>query len=433
MSHTDKDLPIQPKVLSAAVTQAGAAHDPYQAFRFRDFRFLLFGTLVGVIGEQMFTYAIGWELYERTNSPLALGSVGLVQVLPVFFLTLPAGHMADMFNRRRIVLITQISLFLSMLTLAWLSFTHGPLPLVYGCLLLIGIIIAFLNPASSALLAQTVPESAFENAATWNSSSWQLASVIGPALGGVLVAVFKGASFVYVVVACTALLFLIAVAYIRETQGEQRRVSSDMTLRSLMEGISFLRRTQVILAAITLDMFGVLLGGATALLPVFAKDILHVGPLELGWLRAAPSLGAVCVAFVLAHRRPFTHAGRTLILVVIGFGLATIGFGLSRFFWLSILFLFLLGGLDNVSVVIRSSLLLLRTPDTMRGRVSAINTLFLGASNELGWFESGLTAQLFGPTISVVGGGIGTILVVLIVALLAPQLRNLKALRNMGE
>jgi MFS family permease len=193
----------------------------------------------------------------------------------------------------------------------------------------------------------------------------------------------------------------------------------------LLEGVRFLRRSQIILAAITLDLFAVLLGGATTLLPIYAKDILQVGPTGLGWLRAAPSIGAVCIALSIAYIPPFKKTGRTLLLAVAGFGLATFIFGVSRSFWLSLLMLFLLGGLDNISVVIRSTLLLTRTPDAMRGRVAAVNTLFVGASNELGGFESGLAAQLFGPVISVAAGGIGTILVVLLVALLWPEMRRL--------
>jgi MFS family permease len=195
-----------------------------------------------------------------------------------------------------------------------------------------------------------------------------------------------------------------------------------------MEGIRFLWHTRIILAAITLDMFAVLLGGATTLLPIFAKDILHVGPTGLGWLRAAPSIGAVCVSLGIAHARPFKKAGKTLLWAVAGFGMATIIFGLSRSFWLSLLMLFILGGLDNISVVIRSTLLLTRTPDAMRGRIAAVNTLFIAASNQLGGFESGVAAQLFGPIIAVAGGGVGTILVVLCVALLWPEMRRLGTL-----
>ncbi|TMC15303.1 MAG: MFS transporter [Chloroflexi bacterium] len=388
-------------------------HDPYRALRFRDFRLMATGTFLVVLGEQMFTYAIGWELYERTNAPLALGLVGLLQVIPIFLLTLPAGHVADIFNRKRIIMLAQSILLFCYMELAFLSYTRGSLILVYSLILLMGIMLAFANPASSALVAQTLPEEAYENAATWNTSAWQLSSVIGPALGGVLVVFFHGAISVYLANALLAMLYILVVFFIRGEQKPRVRSQDETTLHSLAEGVRFLTRTQVLLAAITLDMFA-----------------MSLGPIELGWLRSAQSIGAICMALILLHRPPFQRAGRALLLAVIGFGLATIIFGLSHLFWLSLVMLFLLGGLDNISVIIRATLLLVRTPNEMRGRVSAINTLFLGASNQLGDFESGLTAQLFGPVWSVVGGGLGTILVVLLVAWFVPELRRMTTLHE---
>jgi MFS family permease len=402
-----------------------ASRHPYAALRFRDFRLLFIGTFIASVGEQMVNVAIGWELYERTGSALALGAVGLVQVIPVILLSLPAGYLADRLNRRRIVVITLFLLALASLGLTVLSYLHGSLFLIYGCLLLLGIAVAFNKPASATLIPQTVPESAYSNAATWSSSSWQLASVLGPAVGGLVIALTRRAALVYLLNTAAVLIFSVLILQLRSKQPVLHPQGNTTTLSSLLEGVNFLRRTQIILAAITLDLFAVLLGGATTLLPIFAKDILHVGPTGLGWLRAAPSIGAVCVAFCIAHLPPFKHAGRTLLLAVAGFGLATVIFGLSRSFWLSLLMLLLLGGLDNISVVIRNTLLLLRTPDAMRGRISAVNSIFIGASNELGGFESGLVAQFFGPVVSVVGGGIGTILVVLLVALLSSEMRRL--------
>ncbi len=412
------------------------SHDPYQAFRYRDYRLLFAGTLIATIGEQMLNVAIGWELYERTGSALALGGVGLVQVLPIIVLSLPAGHLADRLNRRMIVIVAQVSLALAALGLAALSYAHGSLVLIYGCLLLIGTATAFSGPANSTLLPQTVPVEVYTNAATWSSSSWQLASVLGPALGGFVIALQHSAMLVYVLDAAAALIFVVLILLLRKVHQVIRRGEQSAertTLASLIEGLTFLRRTQVILAAITLDLFAVLLGGATTLLPIFAKDILHVGPTGLGWLRAAPSIGAVCISFGIAHLPPFKKAGRMLLVAVAGFGLATIIFGLSHWFWLSLLMLLILGGLDNISVVIRSTLLLTGTPDAMRGRIAAVNNIFVSASNELGGFESGLVAQLFGPVISVVGGGIGTILVVLLVALLWPEMRRLGALSELHK
>ncbi|MFL5627822.1 MAG: MFS transporter [Ktedonobacteraceae bacterium] len=411
-------------------------HDPYQAFRYHDYRLLFAGTLIAIIGEQMLNVAIGWELYERTGSALALGGVGLVQVLPMILLSLPAGHLADRLNRKMIVIVGQLSLALAALGLAALSYAHGSLVLIYGCLLLIGVATAFSGPANSALLPQTVPVEAYANAATWSSSSWQLASMLGPALGGFVIALQHSATLVYVLDVAAALIFVVLILLLRKVYQAIRpaeQSAEGTTLASLIEGLTFLRRTQVILAAITLDLFAVLLGGATTLLPIFAKDILHAGPTGLGWLRAAPSIGAVCVSFSIAYLPPFKKAGRTLLLAVAGFGVATIIFGLSHWFWLSLLMLLILGALDNISVVIRSTLLLTRSPDAMRGRIAAVNNIFVSASNELGGFESGLVAQLFGPVISVVGGGIGTILVVLLVALLWPEMRRLGALSELQK
>ncbi len=393
-----------------------------------DFRLLFAGTLVVTIGEQMVNVAIGWQIYERTGSALALGVVGLVLVSPVFAFSLLAGHFADRFDRKMIVVVTQIMLALASLGLTVLSYGHGSLLLIYVCLFVMGSAMAFSSPATSTLLPLVVPEEAYGNAATWSSSSWQLASVVGPALGGFMIALSHGTTFVYIFNVCAALLFLFLIVLLRsKTHVVQKREGT--TLSSLIEGIQFLRHTQIILAAITLDMFAVLLGGATTLLPIYAKDILHVGAVGLGWLRAAPSLGAISVSISLAHIPPFQKAGRLLLWAVAGFGTATIIFGFSHLFWLSMLMLVLLGGFDNISVVIRSTLLLTRTPDALRGRVASVNSLFIGTSNELGGFESGLVAQLFGPIVAVVGGGIGTILVVLCVALIWPEMRRLGRLQ----
>jgi MFS family permease len=403
------------------------SHDPYLALRFRDFRFLLVGIFFAGLGSQMITVAIGWELYERTGSALALGIVGLVLVIPIFVLSLPAGQFIDRFNRKRIVMWAQFVLVFCSLGLTVLAFTHGPLLLVYGCLLLYGCATAFESPASAILVAQIVPERAFENAATWESSTGQLASVLGPALGGLLIALLKSAALVYALNAGAALIFIILLFFLRLNQQKTYSVEAT-TFGAMVEGLRFLKSSQIILAAITLDMFAVFLGGATTLLPIFAKDILHVGPSGLGWLRAAPSIGALGMSFITAHMPPLKKAGRTLLLVVACFGVATIVFGISRVFWLSLVMLLVLGAMDNISVVIRSTLLLTRTPDALRGRITAINFIFIGASNELGGFESGLAAQLFGPVIAVAAGGVGTVLVVLCVALIWPEMRRLGAL-----
>ncbi|MEO7003511.1 MAG: MFS transporter [Ktedonobacterales bacterium] len=404
------------------MTPPAGKRDPYAALRHSDFRLLMSGRFVAAMGEQMLYVAIGWELYERTHSALALGLVGLAQVSPIILLTLLAGHVADRFDRRIVSLISAMLLLLGALGLAALSYTQGPLPLIYGCLVLIGISDAFGSPANTALLSQTIPMETFSNAATWSSSAWQLASVIGPALGGLLIAVQHRASFVYVLDALAALIFITLLSRIQSRPAPRRRETA--TVQSLVAGAGFVWRTKVILAAITLDLFAVLLGGAVTLLPIYA-DLLHVGAVGLGLMRAAPSVGAVTMALAIAFLPPFKHAGRTLLIAVAGFGAATIIFGLSHSFALSLLVLVMAGGLDNISVVIRSTLLLVRTPDAMRGRISAVNSLFIGASNELGGFESGVAAAIFGPVIAVVSGGVGTILVVLAVALIWPEMRRL--------
>ncbi|MEH1779948.1 MAG: MFS transporter [Nostoc sp.] len=405
-----------------------AQHDPFAAFKFRDYRLFTIGRLVLFVGSQMQTVAIGWELYERTNSAIALGGVGLAQVLPMIALTLIVGHVADRRDRKLIMLLSVMLLALCSLALAVLSYTKGAIFLTYACLLLTGVARAFLRPASDALMWQLIPVSAFTNAATWNSSSFQLAAVIGPAFGGFGIALFGSATGVYVLAAIGALLCFILTLGIKERKGT--RSTEPISIKALAAGAKFVWQNQLILAAITLDMFAVLLGGAIALLPIFAKDILHVGPVELGYLQAANSIGALTMAITLAYLPPLRKAGPALLWSVVGFGVVTIIFGLSHSFWLSMLMLILGGALDSISVVIRHTLVQIRTPDHLRGRVAAINSVFISASNELGGFESGLTAALFGPVISVVGGGIGTILVVIATATIWPGIRKLGALQE---
>ena len=401
----------------------GGRHDPYAALRLRDYRLLLAGTALAVVAEQMLGVAVGWELYERTSSPLALGLIGLVQVLPVILLALPAGHVADRRDRKWVAICAMLLIGVCALGLALLSFARGPLVLFYVCLLFIGVGRAFQNPAWSSLPAQLVPPEHFANAATWESGVWQASSIVGPALGGLLIAMQHAAWFVYALAAGMLMVVALMLSVMRPRPSEPS--TEELTLASLLAGLRFVWNTKIILASITLDMFAVLLGGATALLPIYARDILHVGAAGLGWLRAAPAIGAVLAALTIAFLPPFKHAGRTLLLVVAGFGLATIVFGLSKSFALSLLMLGLLGAFDNISVVIRSTLVLTRTPDAMRGRVNAVHFVFIGLSNELGAFESGVAAALLGPVGAVAAGGVGTVLVVLLVARLWPEVRRL--------
>jgi MFS family permease len=414
--------------MSIAIPAAAEApaRDPHAALRYPDFRYFLAGRLCAVIGSAMIDVAIGWELYERTHRALALGLVGLVQVAPIILLALPAGHLADRMNRRRIAIGSLLLLILCSLALAAISFTGAAIPLIYLALFVMGVGLAFHRPAVSALQPQLVPAEHFANAVTWNSVGWQLASVVGPALGGLLIAWRGRAGAVYVIDAVLMMAFVFCLTRIR---GQQiAHAPKAVTLRSLLGGVRYVWHTKVILAAITLDLFAVLFGGATTLLPLYAKDILHVGAEGFGWLRAAPSIGAVLMAVSLTRRAPMRRAGRSLLFAVAGFGVATIIFGLSRSFALSIAMLVIAGAFDMVSVVVRQTLVQLRTPDEMRGRVSAVNSVFVDTSNEMGGFESGASAAILGPVVSVVGGGIVTLLVVAAVTLMWPDLRDMRTL-----
>jgi MFS family permease len=392
--------------------------------------------MLGVVGWQMLQVALGWELYERTHSAFALGLVGLVTAIPVVLLALPAGHLADRMDRKKIVVIAQVVFVTMSLSLAAVSQAAGPIYLIFAILLVRGVSQAYNNPARSALLPKLVPIEAFGNAVTWSSSGFQTAAVVGPAIGGLVIALQHKATGAYIADAFLTSIYLVMLIAIRgdggvaadPTSATALKPREPMTLKSLVVGMRFVKDTKVILAALTLDLFAVLFGGATALLPIFAKDILHVGPDGLGWLRAAPSIGALIVMLTIAHRPPMQRTGWTLILAVTGFGIVTIVFGLSRSFGLSMAMLLILGGLDGISMIIRGTLVQLWTPDEMRGRVSAVNSVFIDMSNELGGFESGALAALVGPVIAVVGGGIGTIIVVVSVAIAWPELRKLKEL-----
>lgn len=405
-------------------------HDPYAALREPNFRWFLAGNMLSLLGLQMQTFAVSWEIYERTRSNLALAWVGLVQVVPVILLFLPAGHLIDRMDRRRVLIAALGLAMFSSLGLAVTSAFKADVIWSYLFLFFIGTARAFIQPARSALLPQILPRQLFSSAVTWNSGGFQLAMVTGPTIGGLVIGVLKDATAVYLINAIVAMIYAVCLVMIR-TRPFTPPVEAP-SLRSLAAGIGFVWRTKVILAALTLDMFAVLLGGATALLPVYAKEILHADPTRLGWMRAAPGVGAFLMSIFLTHRPPLAKAGRALLWAVAGFGLATIVFGLSHSFSLSLAMLFLMGMLDMISVVVRQTLVQLLTPDAMRGRVSSINSLFIGISNELGEFESGSVAALFddpsdrtiGPTVSVVSGGIGTILVVGTAALLWPELRR---------
>lgn len=397
-------------------------HDAYAALRLPAFRRYFAGNMTLNLGWQMQKVAVGWEIYERTGSAFHLGFAGLVQYLPMVAFALVAGHVTDSYNRKRVLMAAIGGNVLAALGLALNSAGGGSLFVLYCCLFATGTARAFAAPARNAFLPRIVPLQIFSNAASWNSSLFEIATMTGPAIGGLLIGFYGSATLNYAIAAVGALTFFVLAAGIAYRHQAQERPS--VTLHSLSAGFRYVWHKKIILSAIVLDMFGVLLGGATALMPIYAKDILRVGPRGLGWLMAAPSVGAVTMALVQAHRVPARRAGRTLLFAVAGFGLVTIGFGISRSFWLSMAMLYFLGACDNISVVIRNTLVQVLTPDEMRGRVSALNALFIGTSNELGAFESGLVAGFFGPVFSVVFGGIGTLVVVVAVACLFPQLRR---------
>ena len=408
---------------TAANDSAPPPHDPYGPLRLPDYRRFLLANILASAGAEMQVVAVGWELYERTDSAANLGLVGLVMVLPVIFLALPAGHAADKFPRKSLILASQALMALASLGLTTLSATRGPIPLVYAALFVAGVAHAVSMPARWSILRQLVPDHLVGNAITWNSSGWQVASVLGPAFGGLLIAQTGGATWVYGLDVVFSLTVVGLIAGIRP--GAVVPLEGPATFRSLVAGFEFVGSNRLILATITLDLFAVFLGGAVALLPIFAKDILQIGPEGLGWLRAAPSLGAAVMALTLAHRPPLWRAGPALLWAVGGFGLATIGFGLSQSALFSFAMLFLTGALDNISVVVRSTLIQFLTPEAMRGRVAAVNSIFIGSSNELGGFESGMTASAFGPVASVVLGGVGTLISVALVALKWPEVARL--------
>lgn len=378
--------------------------------------------MILILGWQMQKVAVGWEIYERTGSALHLGYAGLVQFLPQVLWSLAAGHIVDTYSRKRVFMAALTFNAIAAFGLAINSWQGGSIYFLYACLFATGTAKAFVMPSRAAFLPGIVPMEIFGGAVSWNSSGFEISSMAGPAIGGLLIGFFQSATLVYGITAIGMLTFVILLSWVAHRQHSQPR--QPMTLRSLSAGFRFVWKQKVVLSAILLDMFGVLLGGATAMMPIYAKDILQVGPQGLGWLMTAPSIGAFSMALFQAHRGPLHNAGRTLLFAVAGFGAVTIVFGISKHFWLSMTMLFVLGSCDNISVVVRSTLVQILTPDDMRGRVSALNSLFIGTSNELGAFESGLVAGFFGPVISVASGGIGTIAVVALVAWLYPELRR---------
>jgi MFS family permease len=395
----------------------------WAAFGHRDFRLFQGARLLSVLGMQMQSVAIGWQIYAITGRPLDLAWVGLAQFLPAVCLSLVTGHAADRFDRRRILLSCHAAT--AALSVALWGLAHaGTLHIapIYAVLVGVGVARAFAGPATQSMVPALVPIEHFGNAVSWGSSLWQGATVFGPTLGGIVLAATGGAASVYAMAACCSAAALPLVAAIRAVQGIRGRPTASRS--SVFAGVRYVRQNPVVLGAISLDLFAVLLGGATALLPIYARDILHLGPSALGALRSAPAVGAAATGVAMALWPIERRAGAKMLACVALFGVATVGFGLSRDFTVSLLCLVVIGASDMVSVFVRSALVQLATPDAMRGRVSAVNMVFVGASNELGEFESGVAAQWLGVVPSVVLGGLGTILVVAVWAWCFPPLRR---------
>jgi MFS family permease len=403
-------------------------YDAYAALRHRDFRWYILSLFAMTLASQLQAVVVGWQVYAITHDPLSLGLMGLAEALPFIAMSLPAGYLADRWNRRAIAVWSLAVNAACALALVVLSATPGLLQRVgvmpiYAVIFVSGIARSLLQPARQALGAEIIPRSMYENAITWRSSSWQTAAVVGPAVGGLLYG-FAGPVAAYATGAVLMSFALVGFLVIRYAP-LPRTLDGVPILASLVTGLRFVWSEPVILAALSLDLFSVFLGGAEALLPVFASEILKVGPQGLGILRAAPAAGAVLMGVYLAHRGPIERAGRAMLIAVATFALAIIGFGLSKSFLLSAALLTVSGMADNVSVVIRSTLLQLLTPPEMLGRVSAVNSVFIGSSNELGAFESGVMARLLGAVPAVVLGGTASLAVVAITARLVPRLRQL--------
>ncbi|NVO02283.1 MAG: MFS transporter [Bacteroidetes bacterium] len=404
-------------------------HDAYAVLKIKEFRAFISARFILTIATQMQSVIVGWQIYQITKDALSLGMIGLAEAIPFLLIALFAGHVADHFDRRKIILIF-VGLFL-LCSIALFSLTYqfsdylkevSVFPL-YVVIFFTGIARGFLYPSQMGLMAQIVPRELYGNSSTWNSTIWHIGAVTGPPLGVFLCGLFGISISYFVVLLLIGLSFLFYLAI--KSKPIALKLKKEGLMESLSSGIKFVFKNQIILGAMSLDMFAVLFGGAVVLLPIFAVEILDVGIIGLGFMRAAPAFGAVVMALFLAYQPPFKNAGRNLLLSVAGFGLCIILFALSKNFYLSFLLLALSGMFDNVSVIIRSTIMQLLTPDNMRGRVAAVNSIFIGSSNEIGSFESGVAARLLGLIPSVIFGGSMTLLISGIAGKWAPKLRSL--------
>jgi MFS family permease len=409
-----------------------AGNDPYAALRIRDFVLFLSGRLFITLAIQIQAVVVGWQVYEITKDPLSLGLIGLAEAIPSIGISLYAGHIADIVSRKRIILLSVVVLLLCSAALLYFTLdigqfvlANGALP-IYAVIFLSGFARGFISPANFAFMPQLIPRDLYANAVTWTSTVWESASVAGPAVGGFIYGFF-GISAAYAVDASLVLLSLISYGWVA-SRPVPAVTQEQGVVEKIKSGIRFVFHNKIILSAITLDLFAVLFGGAVALLPIFASDILAVGPQGLGLLRAAPGIGALLMAVYLTHRPVNRNVGRILLLCVAGFGFSMIGFAVSTSFWLSMGLLLASGMFDCVSVIVRGTVIHTMTPENMKGRVSAVNSMFVGSSNEIGAFESGVAARLLGVVPSVIFGGCMTLIVVGYTALRSRALRTLDRL-----
>ena len=393
------------------------------AFTYPGFALFQFARFFIVLATEMQSVAVGWQVYEISKRPLDLGLVGLAQFLPGIVLFLVSGHVADRYDRRKLIVVcfSGYTLCSTLLLLVTLRGPHSVNP-IYAVLILLGIVRSFSAPVSRAILPQLVPEPHFPNAVAWASSVFQCATILGPSLGGVLYAAASGPAVVYGLAASVGVIAAFATSQIKLQW--KARAREPVSLATVFAGFHYIWHKKLVLGSISLDLFAVLLGGAVALLPVYAREILLTGPWGLGILRTAPGVGAAAMAVYLAHKPLLNRVGTTMLWCVAGFGAFTILFGVSRSLFLSLIALALVGATDMVSVIVRATLVQIATPDEMRGRVNSVDMVFIGASNELGQFESGLTAHWFGTVPAVVLGGIGTLAVTAVWAWMFPELRN---------
>jgi MFS family permease len=416
-----------------------AKNDPYAALRIREFNIFLLLRFIMVFSWSMQFIVIEWEVYSLTKSALSLGIVGLMEVVPAILMALFAGHFVDQNEKKGLLLkciIGFLIISLGLFLLAWEPF-RGNLSAktilysIYFFVFLGGIVRAFLGPTIFSLLSLIVPKNLYPNAATWSSSVWQISSVLGPAVAGFSITIIGVSGSMLTVLACS-FLALITLSQISKKPILNPKIGEPI-MQSLKEGVKFVYNNKTILGAISLDMVAVLFGGAVALLPIYAQDILKVGPEGFGVLRAAPALGAFVTMFISAYVPLNKNAGMKLLFSIFAFGICIIVFGISTLFWLSVIALFLSGVVDGISVVIRQTILQLKTPDHMRGRVAAVNSIFVGSSNELGAFESGLTAKLMGTVTSVVFGGTMTLIIVVFTGFASPTFRKLDLQKDIDE